>query len=134
MTIYYRDNDHEMLQDLTEYGAMSMEHGKTYTFKLKSGGDFYLSPGVYVVKPIVDDIIENTFADLEKIKGTFMESIYEYMLSIRRAIHKYNALKRLRMLKYLVYIDKHYKDTMEKSYKPGGPGYLRIAQNTLVGV
>ena len=132
MTIYYRDDDHDLLQDLTEYGAMSMDLQYIHTFELKSGGYFYLRPGVYVVKSVVDDIIENAFGDLDR--GTIMENIYEYILSVRSAIHKYNALKRLRMLKYLVYIDKHYKETMEKSYRPGGPGYLRILQNTFVGV
>ena len=134
MAIYYRDDDHDLLQDMTEYGATPMKLGYVYTFELKSGGYFHLRPGVYVVKSVVDEIIENAFGDLESIRGTFMGTLYEYMMSVRRAIHKYNALKRLRMLKYLVYIDKHYKDTMEKSYSPGGTGYFRILQNSFVGV
>lgn len=46
--------------------------------------------------------------------------------SFKHAVERYDrAKKRWGVIKSLVYINKHYMDTMEKSYSPGGVGYKR---------
>ena len=45
--------------------------------------------------------------------------------SFIHAVKRYEAKKRWGVIKALMYINKHYMDTMERSYSPDGVGYKR---------
>ena len=64
--------------------------------------------------------------------------MYCVLKSIQQAIRRYHTQKHLRLLRTyvstLVCMNHHYKVTMEKSYRPGGAGYIRVMESTMVGI
>ena len=57
-----------------------------------------------------------------------------YMQKVMKLLIRRKAIRRLRIYLFihLLGVD-WFKETMEKSYTPGGPGYNRVMENTLVG-
>ena len=167
---FYKDGDNPNMIDLTEYGALNLPRGISHTFEMKNGGFFNFDSGVYVVRDVIEELVDWYESDgkppppprypvehlLRMNRTSFLTYInkeedgdipdwtecskvrYCVLKSIQKAIMRYHTQKHLRLLRtyvsILVCMNHHYKVTMEKSYRPGGAGYTRVMESTMVGV
>ena len=115
--VLYEEN---YVVDLSKYGAKPIIESKI--FYINSSHHFYMYAGARVTKRLVDD-----FIPLIRCDRIFIDYL-------KNAIQKYYTLRRLRgIIRSLVFLNKHFYDTLELSYAPNGAGYFRILNDTLIG-
>lgn len=138
-SVYFRDGDRPELIDLADYGGPIITSPQL--IQLESGTCFRLWQGVYIIIEIVDELIKlfnneyarNSTYDTWKHNGTLISNIIDIKLAIDRYYSHIRRVKLRGVMKSLVYLNKHYIDTMEIVYRPDGIGYNRLVENTLIG-
>lgn len=130
-SVYYRDGNNPIMIDLAQYGAQDIQ---TDIYLPMADGFFRFSPGVYVIDDMMTELSEYKW----KASSEYEENKH-ILQSINNAIDKYKLAKTRRriklkcILKLLVCLNNHYLETLEYTYTPGGRGYLRIKENTMIG-